>query len=134
MNLKNIRIDKSVLFLSYKLLYDFLALLLFTFMGMLTAEGLLPGLVSSKISFSKMTITIFLTLALIAYLGKNLNITYDKVRINKNKILPVLILFSFLLIGNSLLKFTLWENFIITLVTLFVFFLLYELIFTSEIK
>lgn len=118
--------------LTYKLLYDALLLMLVTFAGVLTVDGLLPGLLTSKISFSKITIAIIIVLASIAYLGKNLDITYGKTKINKNKILPVLILFSFLLIGNSLLKFTLWENIIITLTTLLVFFLLYELIFSFE--
>jgi hypothetical protein len=132
MKFKKIIISKDSLLVVYKLLYDLLLLLLLTFAAVLTAEGLLPGLISSKISFSKITIALLAVLAAIAYLGKNLNITYDKIRINKNKILPALILFSFLLIGNSLLKFTLWENFIITLITLFIFFLLYDLIFNTE--
>lgn len=129
---KKIIIDKNTLLIAYKLLYDLLFLLLITFALILTAEGVLPGLVSSKISFSKVIILIFLTLASIAYLGKNLHITYSEKKINKIKILPILILFSFLLIGNSLLKFSFWENIIITLTTLFVFFLLYEIIYTTE--
>lgn len=132
MQLKKILIDKNMLLLAYKLAYDSLLLLLFTFATILIAEGMLPGLVSSKIGFSKLTIALVLILAIIAYLGKKLNIDYDQTRINKSKILPALILFSFLLIGNSLLKFTFWENIVITLATLLVFFLLYEIIYTSE--
>jgi hypothetical protein len=134
MKFRKIIISKDSLLVVYKLLYDLLLLLLLTFAAVLAAEGLLPGLISSKISFSKITFALLAVLAAITYLGKNLNITYDKIRINKNKILPALILFSFLLIGNSLLKFTLWENFIITLITLFIFFLLYDLIFNAEKK
>lgn len=131
--MKKILIDKNIFLVAYKLLHDLLLLLLATFAATLVAEGLLPGLVSSKISFSKMTIALLLVLALIAYLGKNLNITYKNTKkINKHKMLPALVLFSFLLIGNSLLKFTLWENIVITLVTLLIFFQLYELIFTPE--
>lgn len=132
MQIKKFLADKSIWRLSYKLTYDLLALLLLTFTAILVTEGMLPGLVSSKISFSKITIVISLVLILIAYLGKKLNITYAQTRINKGKVLPILILFSFLLIGNSLLKFTFWENVIITLATLFIFFLLYELIFSHE--
>lgn len=134
MKFEKITIKKDTILIAYKLLHDLLALLLFTFTATLVAEGLLPGLVSSKISFSKMTITLFGVLAAIAYLGKNLNITYDTVKINKNKNLPLIILLSFLLIGNSMLKFTLWENILITLVTLFIFSQLYEIIFAPEDK
>jgi hypothetical protein len=99
---------------------------------MLVAEGLLPGLISSKISFSKITILLIIIFTLITYLGKNLGITYEKLKINNNKLLPFIIISSFLLIGNSLLKFTFWENSIITITTLFIFFLFYEIIFSSK--
>lgn len=134
MQLKKIITNKNNWLLAYKLSHDLLLLLLLTFGATLAAESMLPGLVSSKISFSKITIALFLVLTLIAYLGKKLNITYSKTKTSKNKILPIIILFSFLLIGGSLLKFTLWENFIITLVTLFVFLLLYEFIFSADEK
>jgi hypothetical protein len=132
MNLKKITISKDVILIAYKLLYDLLLLLLLTFTAVLIAEGMLPGLISSKISFTKITIALILTIISIIYLGKNLNITYKQVRINKIKALPAFILLSFLLIGNSLLKFTLWENIIITLTTLLIFFLLYEIIYSSD--
>ena len=134
MRFKKISISKNTFLIAYKLLYDLLLLLLLTFSGVLVAEGLLPGLVSSKISFNKITISVMAVLAMIAYLGKNLGITYSKTNINKNKSLPALVLFSFLLIGNSLLKFTLWQNIIITVTTLLIFFELYEIIFQNESK
>jgi uncharacterized membrane protein len=133
MNLKIITINKDAILIAYKLLHDFLALLLFTFAATLVAEGLLPGLISSKISFSKMTISIFLVLALIAYLGKNLNITYSRIKKSKNKYMPMIVFLSFLLIGNSLLKFSLWENILITLITLFIFSQLYDLLFSEKV-
>lgn len=130
--MKKIIISKNELLLAYKLLHDLLSLLLLTFAGILIAEGLLPGLISSKIGIGKLMIFIIIVLATIAWLGKNLDLTYAKIKINKNKILPPVILLSFLLIGNSLLKFTLWENLIITLATLFIFFLIYEIICHKE--
>lgn len=132
MQFKKITVKKDSLLLAYKLLYDLLLLLLLTFTGTLIAEGLLPGLVSSKISFSKLTLSLILTLALIVWLGKKLDITYSQIKINKSKILPLLVMLSFLLIGNSLLKFSFWENIIITLSTLFAFFLFFELFYSSE--
>ena len=132
MRIKNISINKSLLLLAYKLLYDMLLLGLITLTGVLLADGLLPGLLTSKISFSKIIIAIIAILASIAYLGKKLDLVYSQVKTNHGKTLPALVLFSFLLVGNSLLKFTLWENIMITLTTLFVFFLFYELIFHDE--
>ncbi len=134
MQIKNFHITKNSLLITYKLSYDLLLLLLLTFAVTLIAESLLPGLISSKISLTKLSFAIFLILSLIIYLGKNFGISYEISKINKNKILPPLILFSFLLIGSSLLKFTLWENIIITITTLFVFFLFYELIFIDKEK
>ncbi|MEI7891235.1 MAG: hypothetical protein WCI36_04705 [bacterium] len=127
-----LQLTRNKLLIIYKLSYDLLFLLLLTFIAVLGAEGLLPGLISSKISFTKITIGIFAVMILITWLGENLQITYAKVNLNRNKIIPIFTLFSFLLIGNSLLKFALWENIIITLATLGVFFLLYEIIFADK--
>lgn len=134
MQLQRIKINKNILLLTYKLLHDALLLVLLSFAGILIADALLAGLITSKISFSKITIILVLIVGLIVYLGDKLQINYSSKKTNKGKLLPALILFSFLLIGNSLLKFTFWENIIITLVTLFIFFLFYELIFPPEKK
>ncbi|EKE20085.1 MAG: hypothetical protein ACD_8C00056G0010 [uncultured bacterium] len=116
----------------YKLLHDGLFLILLTFAGLLFSDALLPGLVTNKISFTKITLFLVAVMTLIGFLGKKLSISYPQKKANKNRLLPVIVLFSFLLIGNSLLKFTLWQNIIITLTTLFIFFLFYELIFHHE--
>jgi hypothetical protein len=125
-------ISKETLIITYKLLHDALLLLLVSFMLMLVAEGALPGIVSQHISFSKIILVIFLVLGSIIWIGSNLQLTYDKPNLKKNKLLPVLVLFTFLLTGNSLLKFALWENMIITLATLFFLLLFYQIIFGNE--
>jgi hypothetical protein len=130
--MKKISINKNYLLITYKILHDILLLILIAFAGILVADALLPGIISSKISFSKMTIALILTSSLIAYLGNHLQISYAEEKINKSKILPILILFSFLLIGNSLLKFTLWQNIMITIISLILFFLFYEILFASK--
>lgn len=130
--MKKIHFNKNILLIAYKLLHDALLLVLLAFSATLVADALLPGLITSKVSFGKITLILVATVGSIIYLGKVLSISYPQKKINKNKILPALILFSFLLIGNSMLKFTFWENIIITLATLFIFFLFYELIFSSE--
>ena len=131
-NIKLPQIEKSVLIIGYKLLHDALFLLLVSFVAMLIAEGVLPGIVSSHISLLKIALAIFLVMGFLIFVGKNLGIAYSQQAVKKNRLLPVLILLAFLLIGNSLLKFAFWENIIITLVILFLFFLFYQAIFENE--
>jgi hypothetical protein len=126
--------QKNNIMIAYKLLHDALLLLLLSFAAILVAEGALPGLVSSHISLARLAIIILVVLGIIIFIGKNFQISYEKPNIKKSRLLPALVLFAFLLIGNSLLKFALWENLIITLVTLFLFFLFYQIIFSSENK
>jgi len=125
-------LSKNTFLIAYKLLHDALFLLLASFIAMLVAEGALPGIVSSHISFTKIIIAILLILIFIVLIGKKFELAYASPIIKKNKLLPVLVLFAFLLIGNSLLKFALWENMVITLSTLFLFFLFYQIIFDSK--
>lgn len=124
--------NKNTSLVAYKLLHDALFLLLISFVAMLVAEGALPGIISSHVSFTRIVIAILLVLILIILIGKKFQLTYATPIIKKNKLLPVLVLFSFLLVGNSLLKFALWENMIITLSTLFLFFLFYQIIFSPK--
>lgn len=125
-------INKNTFTIAYKLLHDALFLLLISFVAILIAEGLLPGIISSHISLLKIALAIFLALGFLIFVGKNLNIAYNQQTVKKNRLLPALIFLAFLLIGNSLLKFAFWENIIITLVILFLFFLFYQAIFENE--
>lgn len=132
MNIIQKIINSSNLLIAYKLLHDLLALLLLTIAGIFVLDGLLPGLASSRISFGKIFLLLLANIYFIIFLGEKLQINYPTKKINKHKILPFLILFAFLIIGNSLLLFTLWQNIIITLVTLFIFYLFHELFFISK--
>lgn len=131
MNMKKFLPSKNTYLITYKLLHDALFLVLASFAAMLVADGLIPGFVSSHISFSKIVIVIVFILGSIAWIGSKFQITYDAPTIKKNKLLPVFVLIGFLLIGNSMLKFDLWANIIITLVILLIFFLFYDLIFSE---
>ncbi len=124
--------NRNFLTLLYKLLHDALFILLFSFTLILIAEGLLPGLASSHLSPARIAIVLVATLLGIATLGKKLDLTYPKIRLNQSRLLPVLIVVSFLLIGNSLLRFQLWQNILITLLTLFFFILFYHLLFSEK--
>lgn len=126
--------QKNNVMITYKLLHDTLILLLISFIAILISEGALPGLVSSHISLTRLVIIILIVLGAIIIIGRNFQISYEKPNIKRSRLLPVMILFAFLLIGNSLLKFAFWENLVITLATLFLLFLLYQIIFSSENK
>lgn len=132
MNFKKIEIKKETSMIIYKLLYDALFLTIVSFTGMLLIDGLLPGFISSHISFAKITILIIFLLGTIAWIGNKFQVVYDLPKVKKNKLLPFLVLVSFLMIGNSMLKFALWANIVITLIVIVVFFLIYELIFLEK--
>lgn len=127
-DIKKILRDKNFHLLAYKLAHDALFLMLVVLAGMLVSEGILPGFISAHISFVKVIVVIFILLAFIFLLGMKLGIAYTSFPMQKNKLVPLLLIFSFLLIGNSMLKFPFWENLLITLATLLVFFLFYQLI------
>jgi len=134
MKIPKINPDKNFLLIAYKLLHDALLLFLISFVGMLIAEGALPGLVSSHLSLAKVTIMILIVLLAIIWIGSKFQIVYETPAFKKNKLLPILTMAAFLLIGNSLLRFAFWENIVITTATLFVFFLIYSLIFPYRAK
>jgi hypothetical protein len=130
--MKKINIDKNAILIAYKLLHDALAIMLLAFSMLLIIEGIIPGLVSSHLSLAKVVLVIILNLGAILWIGRSFQITYDPPTIKKNKLLPVLVIGSFLLIGNSLLRFSLWENIIITLTTLLIIYHLYKMFFVSS--
>lgn len=112
-NLKKIITGEAGIFF-YKLLNDVLTLLIISFALLLISESVLPGLVSSYFSFTRLTVLIFAALTGITYLGKLNKISF----VDENKktvMLYGLIIFSIPLIINSLLKFAWWEIAIISI-------------------
>ncbi len=116
----------------YKLLNDLLLLQLVFFAVMLLAEGILPGFMSAYVSLAKLSLLLFANLLAITMLGKKLSISFGRGSIHKNKLMPIFVVFAFLLLGNSMLKFELWENLLITVSTIVIFFLFYQSIFFSK--
>lgn len=115
-----------------KLLHELLFLLLLVLFVMLFSDGALPGLISSYFSFTKLIAIIFANLAALVYLNKKNNITFAAFNFRHSKSAFVLIVFSFILIGNSLLKFNYWENIIITFSLFVIFYFFHKNIFASE--
>lgn len=107
----------------YRIFNDILVLLLFSYAVLLVAEGAMPGLVSSYLSFTKLTLAVFAILGAIIYLGKLNEISFESSN-KKTAIFCSLIAFSIILIINSLLKFAWWEITIITIVSIFLLYYL----------
>lgn len=107
----------------YRIFNDILVLLLFSYALLLFAEGAMPGLVSSYLSFTKIILIVFAIFGAIMYLGKLNKINFD-FGDKKTAIFCSLIAFLIILIINSLLKFAWWE---ITVITITSIFLLYYL-------
>lgn len=97
----------------YKIFNDILVLLLLSYAMLLIAEGIMPGLISAYLSFTKLTLLLFAVLGSVLYLGKLNNISFEFEN-KKTALFYGLIIFSILLIINSLLKFTWIEIGIIT--------------------
>ena len=87
----------------HKLLSDTIALLLIAFAGLVTVEGLIPGFVSPHLNLAKVLIAIALLIFLRVIIGHTKNITLSES--NSKWLLGVLILWSSLLIVNSLFRF-----------------------------
>ncbi|GBE16728.1 hypothetical protein BMS3Abin15_00550 [bacterium BMS3Abin15] len=124
--------NNNIVKITYKLLNETLLLLLLIYGLILIAEGVIPGFVTSHLSFMELTLVIFANLGAIIYLGKKNDFLYADFDIKHSKMIFVLVALSFLLIGNSLLKFNLLENLVITLVSLSIFYYFYKIIFMEK--
>lgn len=130
--MKKITINKNIFIITYKLLYDLLFLTIISFTFFLIAESALPGFISSYISASKIILLLVIIIFSLLLLGKKINIEFNKKDIKKDILVPLLTIFSFIIIGSSMLKFSLWQNIIITIISLFIIYLFYDLIFYYE--
>ncbi|MFA5776897.1 MAG: hypothetical protein WC906_00395 [Parcubacteria group bacterium] len=109
----------------YKILSDILSLLLVFFALLLVSEGVMPGLASSHLSFTRLSLIIFAVLGSVIYLGKINEISFEMS--NKKTALSCgLIVFAVILIINSMLKFDWWEIAVITIAAILLLFYLYK--------
>lgn len=119
-------INNNVVKIIYKLLNEILLLLLLAYGALLISDGLIPGFVTSHFSFLKITIAVFIALGATMYLGKTFNFLHADFDKRHSKMVFILIVLSFLLVGNALLKFSLPENLIITFTTSAIFYYFYK--------
>lgn len=103
---------KNAMLMLYKLSHEITAYLIISFTLCLFIESLIPGMVSGNNGFLILSSLIFANILISARLGNELGISYQNAK--KGFFLPIAIFISFMLIGNSLLKFSLFENLAIT--------------------
>jgi hypothetical protein len=123
------RNNNLILKIAYKLLHDVLFLLLLVLAGLLVAEALIPGYLSSYLSFVKVIFLIFADLALIAYLHEKIKIDNEQEKQKKpGMFFPIgLSIFILLLLAASLLKFSWSFILIIIFITLAIFYFFYKI-------
>lgn len=118
----------------YKLLHDTLFLLLLVFAVLLLSEGILPGFISSYLSFTKLTLLIFANVAALIYLGRKNGFLFSGFHIRQSRLAFLFIALSFLLLGNAMLKFSYWENLAITFTAFYIFYYFYKVFLPSQTK
>lgn len=114
--------------ITYKLSLDVLAIVLFIFLGFITGEIILPGILSNYISLGKLTGIIFVIIGIITILAREQEISFDNKKIDKN-----LIIFGCAIIGLltfiSVFKFGIIVGLILTLVSFALFVLIHKYFF-----
>jgi len=123
---------KQVMLLAYKLLHDLSFLMFVIFAGLLLTDAVLPGILSFHLSIPLFVFTMLLALGIIGQLGRNFDLSYPLVSVRKNKLMPFFVLIIILLLGGSMLKFSLWENLLILSGTLYLLFLFYRIILRAQ--
>lgn len=116
------RYSRDTTIIIYKLLHDFLFLWLAFFTFALIADGLITGIVSSRMGLYMIALILLVTVFLIHQLVINLQIK-STTKINK-KIAGSLFFLSMLIIFNSLIKLPLMLSLFILIVVFVMFYFL----------
>lgn len=124
------KISKNHLTIAYKLLNDLLLICLVFFFFMLIGESLLPGIISTRISFTAIIVLILLDALLIRKLTALLNIE-NKNKINKKALfIGAAILAIFILNGLiNLFRFNAILAIFVFLIILLIGYYIYKLVF-----
>jgi hypothetical protein len=124
--------NKNLQLLGYKILYDINFVVIITALFSVIAEAIIPGFLSAHLSLLRIFLVLFFLILLHGYLGEKLKIEYAQKTSKKSASAALSLMFLFLIIGNSMLKFALWQNLIITLSTIAIAFLLYRTIISPK--
>lgn len=110
--------QKNIFLIAFKLLIDMLFLLLIFFTLAIIADTLIPGIVSSHISFLKIIFVLLLNLSALFWVANKYELSATKKTINKKTVLPLTVLGAFL-IFDGLIQIKLAFSFSFLLLTLF---------------
>ncbi|HPN96934.1 MAG TPA: hypothetical protein PLK35_04170 [Candidatus Moranbacteria bacterium] len=125
------KIKRENLIIIYKLLNDTLFIGLVFFLLALIGEGLLPGIITFHIGFSKIITVVFFNLAAVYLLANQLGIKADNDQTNK-KTAYLLLFIVLLLVFNSLLKANIFFSLFILLVVVLIGIFIYKVIFEEN--
>lgn len=122
-----VNINKNYLLIIYKLLVDSLFIALIFFILALIAEGVLPGIVTSHVGFSK--IIVFIGSALLGsyFLARIAGISFKRKPSNKKTAIFMLFIII-LLIFNSLIKISIFLSLPILALILISLYFLYQVV------
>jgi len=125
------KLSRNNLLIIYKLLNDLLFVEAIFFLVALIGEALLPGAITAHVGFSKVLITIGITVLAILYLGNKTDVKLSETRINK-KTAYLLVFILFMLLFVSLVKINLILNITITFMTVAAGYFIYNLILGED--
>ncbi len=118
-----------------KISTDILILSMVAFFSALLIEGVLPGYVSSRVSFTKIFFVFFLASLLWISLEKSIADTKKETKkdtANHGRLMIIFLFFFFLITANSLLKFGFWMGFLLAGLATVAAYLFYFLFFQSQ--
>lgn len=114
--------------ITYKLSLDVLAIVLFIFLGFITGEIILPGILSNYISLGKLTGVIFIVIGVIIILAREQEVLFERKKINRNMIIlgcSIVALLTFI----SVFKFEMVVASLLTVISLVLFMLIHKYFF-----
>lgn len=129
----HLRLNNNILTIIYKLLNDALFIALVFFLLILTAEGFLPGVVSSRISFTKIILALATILIASYFVASYAKINLTQTSINKKTAFLLLFIMT-LLIFNSLWKLNIILNLFILIVVIISSYYTYKLISENSLQ
>lgn len=114
--------------ITYKLSLDVLAILLFIFLGFITGEIILPGILSNYISLGKLTGVVFVMVGIITILAREQEVLFERKKINRNMLIlgcSIVTLLTFI----SVFKFEVVVASLLTVISLVLFMLIHKYFF-----
>lgn len=114
--------------ITYFILLDILAIILFIFFAFIFGEIILSGILSNYISLGKLTGIVFVVIGIITILAREQEVSFENKKINKNLIIFVCATVA-LLTFVSVFKFGIITGSILTVISLVLFILIHKYFF-----